>query len=114
MVEVLSVVEEWIGINSVRLIEHGISPELPADGKRTDRQAFHGSSGRTLCRPENFPARQRRARPGHAEGSQVDSMARLKPIAMEETSTNKNGKSKLFPFSEPVIFLVVSCCFCAI
>jgi error-prone DNA polymerase len=31
--------------------------------------AFHGSSGRTLCRPENFPARQRRDRPGHAEGS---------------------------------------------
>ena len=29
---------------------------------------FHGSSGRTLCRPENFPARQRRGRPGHAKG----------------------------------------------
>ena len=36
-------------------------------GTRTVNR-FHGSSGRTLCRPENFPAPQRRGRPGHAKG----------------------------------------------
>jgi error-prone DNA polymerase len=48
-------------------------PENFPARQRRDRpghaEGFHGSSGRTLCRPENFPARQRRAQPGHAEGS---------------------------------------------